>query len=59
MTKSVSLASLACQLVKTSQAQNVLKWNHALGLKFNIQSSGVGATTVAKVNLISLGHGVL
>ena len=32
---------------------NVLKWNHALGFEFSIQSSVYGATTVAKVSLFS------
>ena len=33
--------------------KNVLKWNHALGFEFSIQSSVYGATTVAKVSLFS------
>ena len=33
--------------------KNVLKWNHALGFEFGIQSSDFGATTVAKINLCS------
>ena len=33
--------------------KNVLKWNHALGFEFTIQSSVYGATTVAKVSLFS------
>ena len=33
--------------------KNVLKWNHALGSEFSIQSSVYGATTVAKVSLFS------
>ena len=33
--------------------KNVLKWNRALGFEFSIQSSVYGATTVAKVSLIS------
>ena len=40
-------------------AQNVLKWNRELGFVFSIQSSVVGTTTVAKVNLFSPGHGLL
>ena len=31
--------------------KNVLKWNHALGFEFSIQSSVYGATTVVKVSL--------
>ena len=31
--------------------KNVLKWNHALGFEFSIQSSVYGATTVGKVSL--------
>ena len=38
--------------VKTN-TENVLKWNHALWLLFNIQSSDYGATTVAKISLFS------
>ena len=33
--------------------KNVLKWNHALGFVFSIQSSVYSATTVAKVSLFS------
>ena len=33
--------------------KNVLKWNHALGFEFSIQSSVYSATTVAKVSLLS------
>ena len=33
--------------------KNVLKWNHALWLLFNIQSSNYGATSVAKISLFS------
>ena len=33
--------------------KNVLKWSHALGFEFSIQSSVYGATTVAKVSLFS------
>ena len=33
--------------------KNVLKWNHALGFEFSVQSSVHGATTVAKVSLFS------
>ena len=33
--------------------KTVLKWNHALGFEFSIQSSVNGATTVAKVSLFS------
>ena len=33
--------------------KNVLKWNRALGFEFSIQSSVYGATTVAKVSLLS------
>ena len=33
--------------------KNVLKWNLALWLLFNIQSSDYGATTVAKISLYS------
>ena len=39
--------------------KNVLKWNHALGFEFSIQSSVYGGTTVAKVSLSLPGHGVL
>ena len=35
------------------------KRNRALGFEFSIQSSVVVATTVAKVNLFSPGHGLL
>ena len=38
--------------VKTN-TKNVLKWNRALWLLFNIQSSDYGATTVAKISLFS------
>ena len=31
----------------------IIKWNHALGFMFSIQVSVYGATTVAKVNLLS------
>ena len=34
--------------------KNVLKWNHALGFEFSIQSSVYGATTVEKVSLFSI-----
>ena len=34
-------------------AKNDLKWNHALRLLFNIQTSDYGATTVAKISLYS------
>ena len=34
--------------------KNVLKWNHALGFEFSIQSSVYGATTVAKVSVFSI-----
>ena len=33
--------------------KNVLKWNSAFGFEFSIQSSVYGATTVAKVSLLS------
>ena len=33
--------------------KNFLKWNHAFGFEFSIQSSVYGATTVAKVILFS------
>ena len=33
--------------------KNVLKWNRALGFEFSIKSSVYGATTVAKVSLLS------
>ena len=33
--------------------KSVLKWNHALGFEFSIQSFVDGATTVAKVSLFS------
>ena len=33
--------------------KNVLKWNRALRLLFNIQSSDYGATTMAKISLYS------
>ena len=33
--------------------KNVLKWNHALGFEFSIQSFVYSATTVAKVSLFS------
>ena len=33
--------------------KNVLKWNRALEFQFSIQSSVYGATTVAKVSLLS------
>ena len=33
--------------------KNVLKWNRALGFEFSIQSSVYGATTLAKVSLLS------
>ena len=33
--------------------KNVLKWNHALGFEFSIQSSVYGATTEVKVSLLS------
>ena len=33
--------------------KNVLKWNHALGFVFNVQSSVYGAITIAIVSLFS------
>ena len=33
--------------------KNVLKWNHALGFEFSVQSSFYGANTVAKVSPFS------
>ena len=36
-----------------ARTKNVLKWNRALGFEFSIQSSGYGATSVAKVSLFS------
>ena len=33
--------------------KNVIKWNRALVFEFSIQSSVYGATTVAKVSLLS------
>ena len=40
-------------VVATAGTKNVLKWNRALGFEFSIQSSGYGATTIAKVSLFS------
>ena len=39
--------------VNSTGTKNVLKWNHAFGYEFSIQSSVYGATTVAKVSLFS------
>ena len=36
-----------------TSTKNVLKWNRALVFEFTIQSSVYGATTVAKVSLLS------